>query len=58
MAMSNPAFIAWNKKHECIASLTKSFPLKLKDTFESPPDTLALGRFFLIKIVASKKSFA
>ena len=58
MPISRPALIAWYKNAECIASLTRSFPRKEKLILDTPPDTLAPGRFCLIQRVALIKSTA
>ncbi len=56
MPMSIPALMAWKRKTAWIASRTALLPRKLKDTFETPPETRAWGRFSLIQRVASMKS--
>ena len=53
-----PAFMAWYKKTECIASRTPSLPLKEKDTLLTPPLTETFGKFCLTQRVASIKSIA
>ena len=58
MPMSRPALMAWYKKAECMASRTTLFPRKEKEILETPPLTLANGRFCLIQRVASIKSTA
>ncbi len=56
MPMSMPARTAWNRKTEWIASRTGLLPRNENETFETPPDTSAPGRFSLIHRVASMKS--
>ncbi|OQC00461.1 MAG: hypothetical protein BWX79_02966 [Alphaproteobacteria bacterium ADurb.Bin100] len=58
MPMSMPAAIAWYRNTVWMASRTGSLPRKLKETLETPPDTLAPGRCCLIQRVASMKSTA
>ena len=58
MPMSMPAAIAWYTNTVCIASRTGSLPRNEKLTFETPPLTLAPGKFCLIQRVASIKSTA
>ncbi|MND02999.1 hypothetical protein D3C83_226120 [compost metagenome] len=58
MPISMPAAMAWNRNAECIASRTLLLPRKLNEMFETPPLTLACGRFCLIQRVASMKSSA
>ena len=58
MPMSKPALMAWYKKAECMASRTTLFPLNEKEMLDTPPLTLASGRFCLIQRVASIKSTA
>ena len=41
MPMSIPAPIAWYRKAECMASRTLLLPRKLKEMFDTPPETLA-----------------
>src|SRR5690554_7455485 len=53
-----PLLMAKYKNDQCIASRTALFPLKEKETFETPPETLAPGKFFRIHSVALKKSKA
>ena len=48
MPMSSPAWIAWKRKAECMASRTVLLPLKENETFEIPPLTLTPGRVALI----------
>ncbi len=50
--------MAWYRNTVWMASRTGSLPRKLNDTFDTPPDTLAPGRFCLIQRVASMKSTA
>ena len=54
--MSRPAWMAWNRKTEWIASRTGLLPRNEKETLEMPPETSAPGRFSLIQRVASMKS--
>jgi hypothetical protein len=56
--MSMPARMACRRNAECIASRTLLLPRKLKETLDTPPLTLACGRFALIQAVALKKSTA
>ena len=58
MPMSMPARIAWYRNAECIASRTRLLPRKLNEMFDTPPLTLACGRFALIQRVALMKSTA
>ena len=58
MPMSMPAAIAWYRNAEWIASRTRLLPRKLNEMFETPPLTLACGRFSLIQRVARMKSTA
>ena len=53
-----PAFIAWYKKTECIASRTGLLPLNEKETLLTPPLTLAYGKFSRTHFVAFIKSRA
>src|SRR5690554_6807679 len=53
-----PAFMAWYKNTECIASRTGLLPLKLKETLLTPPLTLQEGKFSLTQAVAFIKSSA
>ena len=48
IAMSSPAAIAWYRNAEWIAWRTRSFPRKLNDRFETPPETFAPGQRSLI----------
>ncbi len=41
MPMSMPAWMAWYRKTLWIARRTGSLPRKLKETFDTPPDTRA-----------------
>ena len=52
-----PFLIEWNKNTECIASLSVSFPLKLKETLEIPPDIEEHGQQLLISLHASMNDF-
>ncbi len=58
MPMVMPALIAWYRNTVCIASRAGSLPRKEKLTFDTPPLTLARGRFSRIQRVASMKSTA
>ena len=58
MPISMPAWMAWYRNAECMASRTWLLPRKLNETFDTPPLTLAWGRFALIQRVASMKSTA
>ncbi len=56
MPMSIPAAIAWYRKTAWMASRTALLPRNENDTFDTPPETSAPGRFCLIQRVASMKS--
>ena len=56
--MSRPAWIAWKRKAECIASRTWSFPRKEKERFEIPPLVREPGQRSLISGSASMNAFA
>ena len=58
MPIDRPALIAWYRKTVWMASRTGSLPRKLKDTFDTPPEVLAYGRFSLIHATALMKSTA
>ncbi len=50
--------MAWNRKTECIASLTVLFPLNENERLLTPPLILQPGHSFLIIFVASMKFLA
>ncbi|MCY1239736.1 hypothetical protein D9M72_525460 [compost metagenome] len=58
MPMSMPAPMAWYRNTVWIASRTESLPRNENETLDTPPLTLAYGRFCLIQRVASMKSTA
>ncbi len=53
-----PCWIPWYRKAEWIASRTRLFPLKEKETLLTPPMICAPGKFSLIHLAALKKSRA
>ncbi len=56
--MPSPARIAWNKKTECMASLTTLLPLNEKETLLTPPEILTPGQLSVINFEAVMKSTA
>ena len=58
MPMSMPAWIAWYRNTEWIASRTGLLPRNENDTFDTPPEIIACGSVCLIVRVASMKSTA
>ena len=55
MPMSMPAWMAWYRNAECIASRTMSLPRKENEMLLTPPLTLHRGSIALIWRVASIK---
>jgi hypothetical protein len=55
MAMSSPAFTAWYRKTEWMASRTLLLPWKEKETLDRPPEVRTPGQRRLIYVTASMK---
>ena len=56
MPMSMPAWMAWKRNTECIASRTGSLPRNEKDRFETPPEIWACGSVSRMLRAASMKA--